>query len=361
MKSLAKVLLPVVILLIAGIGTVALVRSKEKPETRPPEAVVPVVRTMTVRTSDVALVVKSQGTVSPRTESVLIPEVSGRIIEVARSFVSGGFFEEGDVLVRVDAHDYEQALIRARAQVTQAELGVALQEAEADVAQEEWQEIGVGDAGPLNLREPQLADARARLEAARAGLETARRDLERTTIVAPYAGRIRTKQVDVGQYVTRGAPLATIYSVDVAEIRLPLPDADLAYIDLPLVYRGESETARGPAVTLRAHFAGREFQWQGRIVRTEGEIDPRSRMVHAVAQVVDPYGLNQEGRPPLAAGLFVEAEIQGVTVEDVVVIPRSALREGDRVLVLDDENRIRLRATSSISVRRRATSLQPQR
>jgi multidrug efflux pump subunit AcrA (membrane-fusion protein) len=155
---------------------------------------------------------------------------------------------------------------------------------------------------------------------------------------------VREKNVDRGQYVTPGTPLAHIYSVDFAEIRLPLPDADLAFVDLPLVFRGAGSSKPGPAVVLRAEFAGRSFEWQGRLVRTEGEIDPRSRMVHAVAQVKDPYGRGQDPeRPPLAAGMYVEAEIAGRPVEGVAVIPRTALRNDSQVLIVDQNDRLQFR------------------
>ena len=152
---------------------------------------------------------------------------------------------------------------------------------------------------------------------------------------APYTGRIRTKSVDVGQFVSRGAPVARVYAVDYAEVRLPIPDAELAYVDLPLAFRGQAGDAKGPKVTLRAQFAGREHTWQGRIVRTEAEIDPQSRMVQAVARVADPYGQGgRPGRPPLAVGMFVEAEIEGRWTSSVV-LPRVALRGGDTVYVID--------------------------
>ena len=155
---------------------------------------------------------------------------------------------------------------------------------------------------------------------------------------------MREKTADVGQFVTVGAPVARVYAVDAAEIRLPLPDAELAYLDLPLNYRGESGRVRGPRVTLRTTFAGRRHEWEGRIVRTEGEIDPRTRMVHVVAEVRDPYGRGADPmRPPLAAGMFVEAEIDGRTVQDVAVLPRAARRGADQVLIVDGENRLRFR------------------
>ena len=138
--------------------------------------------------------------------------------------------------------------------------------------------------------------------------------------------------------------MATIYAVDYAEVRLPLPDDQLAYVELPLHYRGETQRQKGPRVTLRADFAGETFEWTGRIVRTEGEIDPGSRMVHAVAQVKNPYGRGDDpDRPPLAVGLYVEAEIEGATAEGVAVLPRSALRGRSQVLVITPEDRLEFR------------------
>jgi len=343
MKRAKLVVLPLVIIAAGAISAVALIYSREKPETRVPEASVPVVRVLRVRLEDRQLTVSSQGTVSPRTESVLIPEVSGLVVEVAPSFVSGGFFEAGDVLLRIDSGDYRQGAAQARAVVAQAELRLAREQAEADVARREWQQLDGGEAPPLTSRELQVADASAALDAARAALDKAERDVERTSIRAPYAGRLRDKQVDVGQFVSRGTPLATIYSVDHAEIRLPLPDYELAFLDLPQNYRGEAGRS-GPEVMLHAGFAGKIHEWRGRIVRTAGEIDPRSRMVHAIASVRDPYARGDDPeRPPLAAGMYVEAEILGRKVRDVAVIPRSALRDDGRVLVVDDDSRLRFR------------------
>ncbi|MED5376939.1 MAG: efflux RND transporter periplasmic adaptor subunit [Acidobacteriota bacterium] len=266
------------------------------------------------------------------------------MVEVSPSFVAGGFFEAGDVLFKTDPHDYEQTLVQREAEIESARLRILQEEAEAEVAQWGWDRIGSGQARSLTLREPQIASARAGLAAAEANLETALRNLERTEVRAPYAGRVREKSVDVGQFVTLGAPVARIYAVDAAEVRLPLPDDELAYLDLPLNYRGESGRVRGPVVTLRASFAGRIHEWQGHIVRTEGEIDPRTRMVHVVAEVPDPYGRGPDpARPPLAAGMFVEAEIVGRIVENVAVVPRAALRSSGQVLIVDANSRLRFR------------------
>ena len=155
---------------------------------------------------------------------------------------------------------------------------------------------------------------------------------------------MRSKEVDVGQFVQRGASLATLYSVDVAEVRLPIPNSELAYCRLPLAYRDQTATTDGPRVKLTALFAGEEHSWEGRIVRTEGEIDARTRMVNAIAQVADPYARGRNSRrPPLAVGMFVRAEIEGIRVQDVIRVPRSAMRGGNVLYVIDRAGKLRLR------------------
>ena len=307
---------------------------------QPPVFTPPGVRVTEIALRDVPLSVTSQGTVRPRTESQLVSEIAGRVTGVAPSFAEGGFFEMGDVLVTIDPFDYQQAVVSARSQLAQARLRFAQEEAEADVAVREWDALGRGDPRALTLRKPQLEDARASVAGAEAGLERAQRDLERAEIAAPYPGRVWKKSVDIGQFIRVGDAVATIYAVDVAEVRLPLPDEQLAYLDLPLSYRGGADQP-APRVTLRATFAGGTHEWQGRIVRTEGEIDPVSRMVHAVAEVLDPYAPGS--RPPLAVGMYVEAEIAGRTARNVAVVPRAALRGKDRVLVVDADDRLSFR------------------
>ena len=338
-----RVVLPIVV--VGGAGGAAYLMYLNRPpvETQVPVVEPPSVRIQRVTFESVPLTVSSQGTVQPRTSSQLVPEISGPVIEVAQSFAVGGFFEAGDVLLKIDPYDYQQAVITGRAQLAQAQLRVAQEEAEAEVARREWQELGRGDASALTLRQPQVDDALAAVASADAALDRAARDLERAEIKAPYAGRVQSKDVDIGQFVNKGTAVARIYAVDSAEIRLPLPDEELAYLNVPMSYRN-AERQSGSPVTILAAFGGREHTWQGRIVRTESEIDPVSRMVHVVAEVRDPYAASSDpSRPPLASGMFVEAEIEGRTVDDVVILPWSALRGRDQVLVVDDSNRLRFR------------------
>ena len=335
-----QVVAPLAVIAVAGFAAMSMYWNRAPVEIQIPIPTPPGVRVEEVTLGDVALTVTSQGTVRPRTESQLVPEIAGRVTWVAPSFAEGGFFELGDVLLTIDPFDYLQAVVNARAQLAQARLRLAQEEAEADVAVREWDALGRGDPRALTLREPQLEDARGSVAGAEASLERATRDLERAEIVAPYAGRVRQKNVDIGQFVRVGDAVATIYAIDVAEVRLPLPDEQLAFLDLPLSYRGGADQPQ-PRVTIRATFAGEAHEWQGRIVRTESEIDPVSRMVHAVAEVLDPYALGS--RPPLAVGMYVEAEIAGRTARNVAVMPRAALRGRGRVLVVDGDDRLRFR------------------
>ena len=340
---LLKILLPLVILGVAGFAAYLLFITRPQVETLIPTVAAPGVRAQLVTLETVQIAVASQGTVRPQTETQLVPEVAGRVTWVAPSFAEGGFFEAGDVLVSLDRFDYQQAAVSARSQLAQTRLRLAQEEAEAEVAQREWENLGRGDPRALTLREPQLEDARASVAAAEANVERAERDLERADVIAPYSGRVRSKSVDVGQFVTVGSPIAAIYAIDKAEVGLALPDEELAYLDLPLAHRGEV-TQVGPRVVLSTTFAGATYEWDGRVVRTESELDPVTRMVQVVAEVEDPYAqTNDPRRPPLSVGMYVEAEIQGRSFEEIAVIPRAALRGRNQVLVIDADSRIQFR------------------
>ena len=329
-----KWILPIVIVALAVVIVVVLVVSRPVVQTAPRQVAPPPVRVLTVQPTSVELRVRSQGSVVPVTEADLVSEVAGAIVWVAESFEAGGFFDAGDVLLRLDRRDYELVVASARASVAQARVALTREQAEAEVAREEWEDLGeLGEPGPLVLREPQLDEARARVEAALANQARADLDLSRTAIRAPFAGRLRAKRVDRGEFVNRGAPLATIYSVDAAEVTLPVPDSELAFLDLPL---GTELAGAGPRVLLQAQFAGGRHEWEARIVRVGGEIDSATRMVNLIARVEDPYRAASE-RPPLSVGLFVDAEVVGRSVDSVFEVPRGALVGADRLWLVEDD------------------------
>jgi RND family efflux transporter MFP subunit len=332
-------LFPVLILSIGLVAALAIVKSKPEPQRQITEAPDPAVRVVEARAGSITLTVESQGTVRPRTESQLVAQVKGEIVEVSQNFAEGGFFERGDLLLRIDPRDFELAVSQAAAQLALTHLRLEQEQAQAVVAREEWESLGEGEASALALHEPQLAEARAAVKAAESSLELARLNLDRTEIRARYAGRVRSKHADLGQFVRDGFVLGSLFSIDHAEIRLPVAQDQLAYLDISL----DGSASNSSKVMLSAKLGGDTVEWSARIVRTAGEIDPRSRMFSLIAQVEDPYGRNSENAV-LPVGLFVNARIEGRLIEDVVTVPRSALREGGRVLVVEEGNRLRYRA-----------------
>jgi RND family efflux transporter MFP subunit len=344
--------LPLALLAAGALGVMLLLATRPEVATRPPGSAAPLVRTVQVELADVQLSVRTHGTVAPRTESELIPEVAGSVVWVSPALVSGGFFEQGEPLLRIDPADYAAALERARATLLQRQS--EFERARKDLARRKGLAAReYASAAQLDDSVTAATVADAALRTARAELERAERDHARTEIRAPFAGRVREERVDVGQFVNRGGAIAKLYAIDYAEVRLPVPDDELAHLDLPLAAPGPAEAAGGPLVVLRARFAGEEREWEGRVVRTEGEIDPRSRMVHVVARIDDPYARRApDARAPLAVGLFVEAEILGRAAEQVAALPRAALRGRDQVFVVDSADKLRFRTVDVLRVGR---------
>ncbi len=358
-----KALAPLVILIVAAFVVKIIMATKPSVEAGPVRVNAPLVSVIEVQPRDLRFSVHTQGTVVPRTESDLIPQVSGEVIWVSPRLVSGGFFEAADPLLRIDPSDHRVELEAARAVV--ARIKSEFSRAETEIERQRSLAVqGVASQARIDDAEEAFQVAEAELREQTAKLARAERDLDRTEIRAPYQGRVRSKKVDVGQFVSRGVSIATLYATDYAEVRLPLPDRDLFYLDILFDFRGErgasdgdpTEMQPGPEVQLRAEFAGEPRTWIGHIVRTEGEIDAKSRMVHLVARVEDPYGHNGAiGSAPLAVGLFVEAEIQGRSVENVFVLPRTALRTdagSDLVYLVDAGDRLRFTAVEVLRAER---------
>lgn len=316
------------ILAAALVGTWTMFGLREDPPKKEQVELDPLVEVLRLETMTARFTVRSQGTVLPRTETVLSAEVSGTIVKLSEKFAAGGVFDEDEVLMRIDPTNYT----------------VALKQAEALVKQRQIEFDGAEKLKNQGYRaEAEFASAAAALATAQAELVKARRNLERTYIRLPYAGIVRSKQVDLGQYVGPGTRLGVTFATDVAEVRLPLTDLDLAFIDLPgAADLSASAAATGPAVTLSATQKGKLEEWQGRIVRTEGVVDEKSRVTYAVAQIDDPYRLHGRGAA-LPVGTFVSALITGSTAEDVIRVPRSAVRGADELIFVDAESTLRIR------------------
>ena len=323
---------------------VAILLYATRPVLQPQQLERPLLAVRTVRAVpvDVPLVVRSQGAVAPHTEAELIPEVSGRVVWMSPSLRSGGRFAAGEVLLRIDDSDYRNGVGAAEAVLMRAQ-------AEAEFARFESERMATLLGRELASRSQAENASRARrvaesvLKEAEVALERARLDLARTAISAPFSGRVRSARVDIGQTLSRGDRIATLYATEYMEVRLPIADRPLAFLDPALIRSGIVAGGDAAPVSLHAEFGGQRWNWEGRIVRTEGEIDAASRMVHVVARVENPDAPEQA---PLPVGLFVQAEIRGQTARGVIELPRTALRDGDRVLVVDAEDRLRFRAVT---------------
>ncbi|OQY08074.1 MAG: hypothetical protein B6I25_00225 [Planctomycetales bacterium 4572_13] len=332
-KSLTQLVLVVVIVVAAIVTAKMMSLFRQPPEKKTQNVSAPLLNAIQVYPESLQMTVQGFGTVKPRMEVQVVPQVSGKVMQCHRQLVNGGFFQADEPLVVIEQTDYSLAVEAAAAAVAQAEVKVEQEKAEADIAHQEWEKLHP-DKQPSSIlvfRGPQIRNAQAQLSAAKARLAKAKLDLERTTITMPFDGRVVATNIDVGQFITAGKSIATVYRTDVVEIVVPLEDAELAWFAVPLNsnHNGENNYA---AVTVFAEFAGAEHTWAGRLVRTEGRIDPKSRMVHVVAQIPDPFK-TKSGRPPLSPGMFVRVDIQGKEVKGIYRLPRYAIRRGTEVWV----------------------------
>lgn len=295
------------------------------------------VRVRTIETESIELKVHSQGSVAPSTVSQLIPEVSGRVTWTSPSLVAGGFFEAGQELARIDDLDYRNAQDRSNA---------ALKRATAEVEHAKYEYRRLRSLAERKLVSRSALEnglrayrvTQATFEDAQANSEQAKENVKRTVLRAPFTGLVRAENIDIGQFASRGQAIATLYANDVVEVRLPIADRQLAFLNLPPLRNGNFPKDMQPTVKLSADYGGQVRQWFGKIVRAEAEIDTSSRMVHLVARVE-----SSKDSQDLSVGLFVTAEIAGLAVENIVRLPRSAIRNDNQVLVVDTENRLRFR------------------
>ncbi len=343
MNRLSRLLLPLLVLLIsAGIAWLA-IANRPEPERKKPVSDTVNVEVMPLRRQDYLPQITSQGTIRPHTETTLIAQVSGTVTELSPRFNPGSFFQSGELLLKIDPRDYQAAITIAEAELAQARLRLAQEQARAEQARRDWERLGEpGEPNQLALRQPQLQSERAAVAGAKARLTQARLNLQRTWIRAPYAGRLLEKQVDLGRFVSPGTVFGRIHAVDFIEVRLPLSNRQLAFVTIPELYQGQEKppSSASPAATIRTEIGGRQYSWPAHIVRSEGAVDPRSQQTFVIARVDDPYASREPGRPPLKIGQFVEAKIEGQTLENVFVVPDSALHAGNTLFTIDDSNQL---------------------
>ena len=335
MAKLLRYLLPLVVL---GVGYLVYTKFSEKEEKkarvrfeRPPiEA-----ETILLARTDFRVILSSQGIVRPHNETALSSRVSGRIIKISPHFESGSFFEKDDILVELDPSDFQAAVSGAEARLARAEAGLAQEEARAKQALLDWNDLGYTEPPTdLVLRKPQLKEAKANVKAAQAELSDAERSLKRTKVIAPYAGRVKTRLVGLGQSVGPSTQLGDIFSTDFAEVRISLSARELPHVELP----NNPDDPPIPVILTDSLSTENPQTWQGHIVRTEGVLDEKSRKLFVIARVDDPFGLNSESAaPPLRVGQPVSATLEGELIKNVFIIPRDTLRRPNEILLVEPE------------------------
>ena len=336
-----RVIAPALILTFSVVIFIGLINNQPTLETTVKEPVPVAVRALDIKLAPMQLSVSSEGNVQPSIETKVVAQVAGEVVELSSSLVAGGDFSKGDVLLKLDPRDYEIALARSQATLSRAQ-------AEQRFATEEITRIRslygdeLASIAELQSAERLLAVANAASDDAAAAVKRASVDLERTVFTAPFNGRVRAEDVDIGQFLSKGAMIATLYDTDRLQVRLPLADAQLAYLDPSYAQTGMS--GEEPAnVVLTANYAGDMQSWSAKLLRTEGDISTKSRFLHVIVAVTET--LNSNG-VRLPVGLFVNAVIDGRTVDNLVSIPRTALRPDNSVMVIDDSDKLHFRDVS---------------
>ena len=335
-------------IVVGGIIIIAAVMlTKSEPEANPQQlaaAPKPKISVQKATTQAATLSVKSQGSVTAKREIDIIAQVSGQVIETMPGFVDGHFISEGETLIKIDERDYQAALTNALSLVAQKKRLLAEEKGRNRQAKNEWHDLGDAEANDLFLRKPQLAEAQAELDAALASAEIAKLNIARTTIRLPFDSRIKQTNVNLGQFVSVGTTIASVYDTATAEVRLALSDQQMALLDLSVA--SNSPSSKIP-VTLTGIVAGQSHQWQAIITRTEASVDVRTRMYYAVAEVEQPF--SDKYSAPLLPGLFVEAEIAGKNLSDVIVVPKEALVNRTNLYTLDADNKVQLSPVTVLS------------
>ena len=339
--AIRRLIAPILILAVSSGIFVALINNQPTLKTTAKRPVPVAVRALNINLAPMQLSVSSEGNVQPSVETKLIAQVAGEVIKLSPSLVAGGDFSKGDILLKLDPRDYEIALARSRAAMSRAQAEQLFAAEDAARIRSLYAEE-LASIAQLQSAQRILTVANAALDDAAAMVKRARVDLERTVFRAPFNGRVRTENVDVGQFLSKGAMIATLYDTDRLQVRLPLADAQLAYLDPSYAQTGLA--GEEPAdVTLSANFAGDRQSWSAKLLRTEGDISTKSRFLHVIVEVTETVNSNGVRLP---VGLFVDAVITGRTVDNLVSVPRTALRPDNSVMVIDDDNQLHYRDVS---------------
>ncbi|KPK37420.1 MAG: hypothetical protein AMJ65_14585 [Phycisphaerae bacterium SG8_4] len=334
------------IIALAVLAVLILIKYRKPPQREEPVALSPLVEVEQLMVQDIQMIVRGYGTVSPRVEVEIVPEVPGKVVYVHPLLKAGGLIRAKERIIQIEPRDYELAVQQADATVAEAQVRLDTEKAEADVARQEWEQLhpNTEPSSPLVLRQPQIRRAEASLKSAKAQLAVAELRLERTSLSLPFDVLVMDERVDLGQYVVVGQSLGSAYGVEAVEIEVPLEDDELAWFDVfdsTAQLNGNKASAKPCTAQVKADFGGAEHIWEGRVVRTTGQVDRTSRMVSVVVEVANPFDTSG-GKPPLLPGVFAEVLIEGNVLKNAVAVPRDAVRESNKVWAVND-NRLHIR------------------
>ncbi len=289
---------------------------------------------------DFQIQISSNGTTTPLTQTVLTAEVGGEVIYRSKKFSEGSSVIEGEILAKIDDTDLQLQYKNALLQLANAEVQYSLQLAEAEVAKEAWEKIGDGVASDLTLKKPQLKQAEALLEVAKAQVSSAKNKLNKTEIVAPYAGRIQSVNIDLGTTIIPGQPVGAMYTSSEIEITLAVKDNDLQFLSIPMDGRKLNPSEQA-SVVIESFYKGKTQSWEGKLERVDGVIDPITRMINLIAVFKNDF--IETDKPNLPIGLFVEAKIDGITLKNIFEIPINSISKDNEVYIVDKDNQLELR------------------
>lgn len=343
--KMKRALLPFLVIVISLVLTFVLVKSRKTPKPHEAPHLGPLVEVGILTKADRQILISGTGSAQSRYEVSITPQVKGRVSKLSPQMVAGGTFQKGELLFAIEDVDYQLAIAHAQATLAQAELELLRNENLADLARKEWHSLNSEsdlEPNPLVVYEPQLKSARALRDAAQANVKQAELNLERTRVFAPFDCYVRSEQLEIGQFLNAGAPVATVAGIDQIEIVVPLPLEEIVWIQVPR--KGTKQ--RGSLAKVELQSGGRTFHWQGEITRSLGEIDPRNRMARVVVTVNDPFTEDTEKANllnDLLPGMFVNVQILGEELSDIISVPRGAMHDNDTIWVIDDENRLHIR------------------
>lgn len=337
---------PFLIVLVAVAGVAGLIATAPKPAQNDDDPLPIAVEIASAEAAETTLRVSTQGEVRAKNEAEIAAQVAGQLVEISAALEPGAFVAKGDMLARVDPAQYRLAVDRSLSQVARAREALARARSEASLAERDWKDLGLeGDPSDLTLQRPQVNAALADLKTAESAVGESQLNLERTEIRAPFDGRVKARLANLGDYISPGAPIASIFAVQVAQVRIPLTDADLAVLGLPPGFNA-GESAAAPTAHLSAVVGGQRREWEGRLTLIDAAVDPATRLVYGLVEVQDPFA--KANAAPLAPGMFVNVRIDSGEKEQLVAIPRSAFKKNQYVYVVDKDFAIKARELTPV-------------